>query len=78
MDLPQLFIVSEVKLSDAPAADAAISAVGTNYPGLQIGVSEAGGVKCPRCWMHTASNHPEGLCKRCAEVISKLPVDFEK
>ncbi|MBQ3072111.1 MAG: class I tRNA ligase family protein, partial [Oscillospiraceae bacterium] len=76
MSLPELFIVSEVKLADAPAEDAAVKANGTNFPGLSIGVSEAGGVKCPRCWMHTASAHAEGLCERCEKVISNLPVDF--
>ncbi|MBR2896722.1 MAG: isoleucine--tRNA ligase [Oscillospiraceae bacterium] len=76
MSLPELFIVSEVKLADAPAEDAAVNASGTNFPGLSIGVSEAGGVKCPRCWMHTASAHAEGLCERCEKVISNLPVDF--
>ena len=41
-----------------------------------IGVSEAQGAKCPRCWMHTLSSHAEGLCKRCEGVVAKLDVEI--
>jgi isoleucyl-tRNA synthetase len=49
---------------------------GVNFPGVTIGVSEAKGVKCPRCWMHTDSAHAEGLCARCESVVSKLEIEF--
>jgi isoleucyl-tRNA synthetase len=49
---------------------------GVNLPGLTIGVSEAKGAKCPRCWMHTETDHAEGLCKRCESVVAKLEVEF--
>ena len=77
LDLPQLFIVSDVDISDAaPAADS-ITGAGTAYPGLTVEVSEAKGTKCPRCWMHSTQANAEELCPRCAAVIAALPVDFE-
>lgn len=47
-----------------------------NFPGLTIGVSEAKGVKCPRCWMHSENANSEGLCPRCAAVIAKMDVEL--
>ena len=49
---------------------------GVNFPALTIGVSEAKGTKCPRCWMHSISANAEGLCPRCAAVIAKLDVEL--
>ena len=49
---------------------------GANYPALTIGVSEAKGEKCPRCWMHSQQANAEGLCPRCAAVIAKLDVEL--
>ena len=65
------------------AAGAALEAVpeeatqgqGANFPGLRIGVTEAKGAKCPRCWMHSLQANEEGLCPRCAGVVSRLPQD---
>jgi len=51
-------------------------AQGTNYPSLTVGVSEAKGEKCPRCWMHSEKANAEGLCPRCAAVIAKLDVEL--
>ena len=50
--------------------------LGVNFPALTIGVSEAKGTKCPRCWMHSTSANAEGLCPRCAAVIAKLDVEL--
>ena len=76
MDLPQLFIVSDVAVSDeAPAADS-VTAKGDAFPGLTVEVTEAKGTKCPRCWMHSPDADEAGLCPRCAKVIAKFPVDF--
>ena len=76
MDLPQLFIVSDVSVSDqAPAADS-ITGSGENYKELTVEVTEAKGVKCPRCWMHSAEADENGLCPRCAAVMAALPVDL--
>jgi isoleucyl-tRNA synthetase len=49
---------------------------GVNYPNLTIGVSEAKGTKCPRCWMHSQQANAEGLCPRCAAVVAKMDVEF--
>ncbi|MBQ6851929.1 MAG: isoleucine--tRNA ligase [Oscillospiraceae bacterium] len=49
---------------------------GVNLPALSIGVSEAKGEKCPRCWMHTQNANSEGLCPRCAAVISQMDLDI--
>ena len=54
---------------EAPAASGDSSLI----PGLRIDVVEAPGVKCPRCWKHSAAADPEtGLCPRCASVVAKL------
>jgi len=71
LDLAELFIVSAVSTGEAAAADNAIVAQGTNYPGLTVTVSEAAGEKCPRCWMHSTKANSEGLCPRCAAVVAK-------
>ncbi|MGB8467850.1 MAG: isoleucine--tRNA ligase, partial [Candidatus Babeliales bacterium] len=38
--------------------------------GLWILTAPAVGVKCPRCWHWTESNHPLELCDRCAGILS--------
>ena len=65
-----LFIVSDVEVTE----DAALydQAAETPIAGVRVQVSEAGGVKCPRCWKHTASDHADGLCARCAAVVADL------
>ena len=65
-----LFIVSDVEVSE----DAALFEQASETPiaGVRVLVSEANGVKCPRCWKHTASQHEDGLCARCAAVVAEL------
>ncbi|MGI5976968.1 MAG: isoleucine--tRNA ligase [Candidatus Limivicinus sp.] len=74
MNLSQLFIVSMCRIADSDVTDGdAVTGQGANYPGLKISVTEASGVKCPRCWMHSEDAQPEtGLCPRCAAVVAKL------
>ena len=74
MDLEELFIVSRCLIAEDEApAETAASAQGSQYPGLQISVVEAPGVKCPRCWKHSTAADPEtGLCPRCAAVLAAL------
>ena len=74
LDLAELFMVSRAALDDgAPSADSVIGK-GVNFPGLTVEVSEAKGVKCPRCWTHhTDADAETGLCPRCAAVMAKLP-----
>ena len=65
-----LFIVSNVEVSE----DAALYADGseTALEGVRVLVSEAKGVKCPRCWKHSVTDHADGLCPRCARVVKSL------
>ena len=72
--LAEICIVSACDWS-APEEGAEV-AQGVNFPGLTIGVSEAKGEKCPRCWMHSTAANAEGLCPRCASVIAKMDVEF--
>ncbi len=74
VDLAEICIVSACAWEAAP--EGALIGQGTNYPGLTIGVSEALGEKCPRCWMHSTEADENGLCKRCASVISKMDIEI--
>jgi isoleucyl-tRNA synthetase len=74
LNLAEICIVSAVDW--AAAEEGAEVAQGTNYPALTIGVSEAKGTKCPRCWMHSLQANEEGLCPRCAAVISKMDIEM--
>jgi len=63
-DLADLFIVSSVELRPGPQNKATIT--------------EAGGVKCPRCWKRsTGTGDPRGadLCPRCASVLDHMGVE---
>ena len=73
MNLSELFIVSSCLITEDDLGEQAATGTGGNNPGLEIGVSEAAGTKCPRCWMHSVDADPEtDLCPRCAEVVAKL------
>jgi isoleucyl-tRNA synthetase len=60
-ELPTLFIVSEVELSDDETQP-------------RVRIARAGGIKCDRCWRYVkrVSNDPAwaGLCDRCQEALS--------
>jgi isoleucyl-tRNA synthetase len=73
LNLAEICIVSACDWADAE--EGAEVAAGVNFPALTIGVSEAKGTKCPRCWMHSEAANEEGLCPRCAAVISKLDIE---
>ena len=73
-NLAELFIVSDCAWG--AAEEGAEVGCGVNFPGLTIGVSEAKGEKCPRCWMHSQNANTEGLCPRCAAVISKMDIQL--
>jgi len=73
LNLAEIFIVSSCDWEMAP--EGATIGFGTNIPGLTIGITEARGEKCPRCWMHTTEPDENGLCKRCASVISQLDLE---
>lgn len=72
--MAEVCIVSAVDWN-APEEGAEV-AQGVNFPGLTIGVSEAKGTKCPRCWMHSLEADENGLCPRCAAVVAKLDIEM--
>ena len=74
LNLAEVCIVSAVDWS-APEEGAEVG-TGANFADLTIGVSEAKGEKCPRCWMHSTAANAEGLCPRCAAVVSRLEIEL--
>ena len=74
LNLAEICIVSSCEF--AAAEEGAEVGVGENYPDLTIAVTEAKGTKCPRCWMHSLNANAEGLCPRCAAVISKMDIEL--
>ena len=74
VNLAEIFIVSDCAWA-APEEGAEVAS-GLNYPTLTVGVTEAKGTKCPRCWMHSLQANAEGLCPRCAAVIAKMDVEL--
>ncbi|MBQ3216865.1 MAG: isoleucine--tRNA ligase [Oscillospiraceae bacterium] len=72
MNLPELFIVSDVILGSTPAQEQGLCGKGSNYKGVNIEVLPAAGEKCPRCWMHSIHANAEGLCPRCAAVVAEM------
>ena len=77
VDLPEIFIVSNVSTNETAPAEGAVVGQGVNFPGLTVAVTEAKGTKCPRCWMHSESPDEHGLCPRCAAVCKAIGVVFE-
>ena len=74
LDLPMLFIVSEVESVYGPARDGAVVFPGESFPGVTIVVEVSQQPKCVRCWTHSHTvgqnaEHPE-LCERCASALS--------
>ena len=74
LNLAEICIVSSCDFEAAP--EGATTGTGANFADLTVGVTEARGEKCPRCWMHSENANAEGLCPRCAGVISRLEVEL--
>jgi len=74
VNLAEIFIVSSCDWETAP--EGATVGAGANLAGLTVGVTEARGAKCPRCWMHSEEADENGLCKRCASVISQMDLEI--
>ena len=74
LNMAEICIVSAAEW--AQPEEGAEVAQGVNLPTVTIGVSEAKGEKCPRCWMHSTEADENGLCKRCAAVVAKLDVEI--
>ena len=74
LHLAELFIVSLCRVSDSDCTEeSAACGSGSRFAGLKIAVTEAAGIKCPRCWMHSESADAEtGLCPRCAAVVAAI------
>jgi isoleucyl-tRNA synthetase len=69
--LPALFIVSQVRVSDGVPAS---SPDGSSDPGILI--EKAEGKKCDRCWnysTHVGENprYPT-ICERCSEALAEI------
>ncbi len=73
LNLSEICIVSSCAWENVP--EGATTGVGANLPQLTVGVVEARGEKCPRCWMHSTQANSEGLCPRCASVIAAMDPD---
>jgi len=69
LDLAELFIVSAIVMGEGEPGSAKH---GVNFPNIAISAGEAPGTKCPRCWAHSIRPNVDGLCPRCAEVVSFL------
>ncbi len=39
--------------------------------GLYVRVEHAAGAKCPRCWQWDTVTNPDGLCRRCTEILGQ-------
>ncbi len=74
LNLAEIFIVSSCDWEAIP--EGATAGNGTNLPSLTVGVTEAKGEKCPRCWMHSETPDENGLCPRCASVISQMDIEI--
>ncbi|MGL4335649.1 MAG: isoleucine--tRNA ligase [Turicibacter sp.] len=65
-DLKQIFIVSELTISDEEAPVEAVV-----FEGLSVVVKAAEGHTCARCWLVVKEVNEQDVCVRCADVISE-------
>jgi len=73
-DLRQLFIVSQVILTDKEKMTPDYKS--SEVEGLSIAVSQAPGTKCERCWVYDETvgkdeTHPT-ICKRCLDALARM------
>lgn len=81
-DLPALFIVSQVKVEEAPGgrkSDPAGGPAPTSVMEVQSTVQRADGSKCERCWNYSArvsesADYPT-LCERCVAALAEIEQD---
>ena len=74
VNLAEICIVSSCDWEEPE--EGALTGTGSNFPALTIGVLDARGEKCPRCWMHTLTPDENGLCPRCARVVARLEAEL--
>jgi len=72
LQLPGLFIVSQVELMNAGSGDYKSEAV----PSLEVTVQRAEGKKCERCWNYSTHVGENGryptICERCSKAIAEI------
>jgi len=73
-DLPALFIVSQVEVTEGHITSSAAPAAGLD--GLQIRIERAQGSKCERCWNYSThvgenADYPT-LCERCVAALAEI------
>jgi isoleucyl-tRNA synthetase len=74
--LPALFIVSQVEVTEGHIDGAALA---TGLEGLQIRIERAKGAKCERCWNYSthvgeSADYP-ALCERCVAALAEIDRD---
>jgi isoleucyl-tRNA synthetase len=74
--LPALFIVSQVEVTEGHIEGAALA---TGLEGLQIRIERAKGAKCERCWNYStqvgeSADYPT-LCERCVAALAEIDRD---
>ncbi|MCX8514533.1 MAG: hypothetical protein ORN24_03095, partial [Burkholderiales bacterium] len=62
--LKEFLIVSQVELHDNQTDLQA-----TQVPGLFVSVTQAQGIKCPRCWKYDVNKHIHNLCTECQIIL---------
>ena len=71
-ELRYLFLVSQVEVLDSPAALAGVKC-SSESDALGIGVVDAEGQKCERCWNYSThvgeSSEDPAICDRCVEAL---------
>ncbi|PKM45016.1 MAG: isoleucine--tRNA ligase [Firmicutes bacterium HGW-Firmicutes-8] len=74
-DLATILIVSAAKVTESAEAPKDVF-VSEEVPGLRVGVSQAAGMKCERCWTYSEAVGKDKehitICDRCLQVIKKL------
>ncbi|OQX12652.1 MAG: isoleucine--tRNA ligase [Desulfobulbaceae bacterium A2] len=77
--LETLAIVSQLRpVNELSPAPGLVLVESEGMAGLRLGVRRAAGEKCERCWIRADSVGQDAtyptLCRRCAEVVSRLPL----
>jgi isoleucyl-tRNA synthetase len=72
-DLPALFIVSQVEITEGHVSSATPAA---GLEGLQVRIERAKGSKCERCWNYSThvgenADYPT-LCERCVAALAEI------
>jgi len=68
MDLAECFIVSAVHIVYGGGS----GFEGEYFPGVTVKIEPSSAQKCDRCWVHSHEVNADGLCPRCAGVVSGM------